>query len=363
VAVEPEPVAEEPSFTADAVSEPIDADEEAESLAAETAASEIAAAFDPWPLPDEDGRAEGTPSRDTTALSSPAASDEETTAEIAAPAPAEIDEAAEEVAAETAAAEIAAAFDAWPLHEDDEDTAGAPSAEAELAMAPDRAEPEPVHDVAEPTAYAGIPIETDEAGDAWGLAAAGFTPSPEPTAEPTVEESPATWPAEDREKAAEEATDQPGAEPGGEPSEGPAAEPPPWGRVPVEIAAEPPAADDAALLRASEPVAAFAEPPILPQEPAFWEPGARARAPFAMPQAEPWEPAPTEAAPIETSSPTADLPPSNSPPTSPPPTPSVKPSASGPNPSSPPAKPRPPVARRKRGPAARAIRRLRYLID
>ncbi len=55
----------------------------------------------------------------------------------------------------------------------------------------------------------------------------------------------------------------------------------------VELAAEPPAPDDAPLLEVDGP---FAEPPMLPSEPAFWEPEGRARAPFAMPLLDAWEP-------------------------------------------------------------------------
>jgi nicotinate-nucleotide--dimethylbenzimidazole phosphoribosyltransferase len=339
IAVQSEPMDDEPPLVAESTLAPADTDQEAEDVAAETAASEIAAAFDPWPVRDEEEAEEPAPAEEA-ASTVIVDADQET----AAPTIPEERESHEEAATEMAGAEIAAAFDPWPLHEDDEESAGtSPLGAAQEPVTTDRDESEAGDDVAEPTAYAEIPIESDEAHDAWGLAAAGFTPAPE------------TGPAGDVAEAPEDAPDELN-EAHNTDEDDPA--PPPWGRVPVEIAAEPPAEDDAPLLRAPEPVAAFAEPPILPQEPAFWEPGARARAPFATPQAEPWESAQTEAAPIET------IPPAAAPgPVSSSPTPSVKPSASAPTPSPTPSKPRPPVARRKRGPAARALRRLRYLID
>ena len=58
----------------------------------------------------------------------------------------------------------------------------------------------------------------------------------------------------------------------------------------VEIAAEPPAPDDVALL-VGPPEPAFSEPPIVPPEPAFWEPEAWSRAPFAI---DAWDTHPAE---------------------------------------------------------------------
>jgi hypothetical protein len=132
--------------------------------------------------------------------------------------------------------------------------------------------------------------------------------------------------------------------------------------TPVEIAAEPPAADDAALLAEPPP---FAEPPIVPREPAFWEQGAGIRAPFAVEVQRPFadaarsEPARGEPARGEATRPVATPPE--------PPTARVEPQLSAPEP-----RPLSPAAQagraaaarhRPRGPAARALRRLRYLLD
>jgi hypothetical protein len=140
-----------------------------------------------------------------------------------------------------------------------------------------------------------------------------------------------------------------------------------------EIAAEPPASDDDALLDALD---RFSEPPSVPDEPAFWEPEGRSRAPFAIPNLEGWEPAEIEAlraelrrfgtaaipptvavgpAPV-TPPPVAALPPKIAPPSEAAPPPAPRRSASVP-PSVPPAPPR-----RPRGPATRAVRRLRRLL-
>jgi hypothetical protein len=127
--------------------------------------------------------------------------------------------------------------------------------------------------------------------------------------------------------------------------------------TPIEIAAEPPAADDAALLAEAPP---FAEPPIVPREPAFWEPGAGIRAPFAVEVQRPFadaahrEPARGERARG------AGTPPEPRPaPIDP------RPSTSEPRPLSPAAQAGRAAAARQqpRGPAARALRRLRYLLD
>jgi len=136
-----------------------------------------------------------------------------------------------------------------------------------------------------------------------------------------------------------------------------------------EIAAEPPASDDDALLDALDP---FSEPPSVPREPAFWEPEGRSRAPFAIPNLEGWEPAEIEALRAElrrfgtaaipptvavgpasvTPPPGGERPPDVGPPSAaaPPPAPRSSPSVSGVPP------------RRPRGPAARAVRRLRRLL-
>jgi hypothetical protein len=291
-------------------------------------------------------------------------------------APEETEDGPAEVAGDVAGAEIAAAFDPWPVREEEvvadevaeeeevleelaaeiEEPEPIDELEAIPAMAPEEAAIEQAAEVTEPVAYAGIPIEPDTEDDAWGLGAVSLVPAGVESAttessglaaapaEAVAEPDLAPWPVADVEPAT--------------------VEPAPWGRFRVEIAAEPPAEDDAALLEAPQPdpVAEFAEPPILPQEPAFWEPGARERAPFAIPHADPWEAAETETAAVEIA-PSAGEPAPASPPLAPavPPPPSAgpAPSASRPSPSS----PRPSAARRKRGPAARAIRRLRYLID
>jgi hypothetical protein len=140
-----------------------------------------------------------------------------------------------------------------------------------------------------------------------------------------------------------------------------------------EIAAEPPASDDDALLDALD---RFSEPPSVPREPAFWEPEGRSRAPFAIPNLEGWEPAEIEAlraelrrfgtaaipptvavgpAPV-TPAPIDAPPPEIGPRSAEVPSSAPRPSRSVP-PSVPPAPPR-----RPRGPAARAVRRLRRLL-
>jgi hypothetical protein len=131
--------------------------------------------------------------------------------------------------------------------------------------------------------------------------------------------------------------------------------------TPIEIAAEPPAADDAALL--AEPPALeeppFVEPPILPQEPAFWEPGAGTKAPFAIAQPETWEPQAPEPVSVEVQG-------ASTAPDEPRRRPSLEPEPSlEPRPLSPAAQAGRAAAMRRqpRGPAARALRRLRYLLD
>lgn len=161
----------------------------------------------------------------------------------------------------------------------------------------------------------------------------------------------------------------------------------PLARTPIEIAAEPPASDDVALLVGP---AAFSEPPQIPREPAFWEAGARARAPFAVPRMDAWEASASEAMRVATE-PEASVEapaPGATPRETPSPAtgrsdaawPEVEvgwgstPEASGPissewspsetSASAAPAPARPkPAVRRRRGPAARAIRRLRILLD
>ncbi len=157
--------------------------------------------------------------------------------------------------------------------------------------------------------------------------------------------------------------------------------------TPVEIAAEPPASDDVALLVGPEP---FAEPPIVPPEPAFWETGAGSRAPFAIAQPDPWdagsvEPMPVEvavkAAPVAPDEPAEPLKEAPAMPVTPKPAskaPEPPPLAPEPTEAAPDSAPSPPrlspaaeagraaAARRRRrpqGPAARALRRLRYLLD
>jgi nicotinate-nucleotide--dimethylbenzimidazole phosphoribosyltransferase len=127
--------------------------------------------------------------------------------------------------------------------------------------------------------------------------------------------------------------------------------------TPVEIAAEPPAADDEALLAEPPP---FAEPPIVPREPAFWEQEAGIRAPFAVEVQHPFADAarggPARGGPpraVETTPEPRTVRSDSEPPTS------------EPRPLSPAAQAgRAAAARnRPRGPAARALRRLRYLLD
>jgi hypothetical protein len=136
--------------------------------------------------------------------------------------------------------------------------------------------------------------------------------------------------------------------------------------TPVDIAAEPPAPDDAALIAAA---VAFSEPPIVPPEPAFWEPGARSRAPFAMPHQEPWDAAPPEPMATDVQRPAPEPAKPKAQPAGPAKSRNEPPSQeSGPS-EPPPLSPaamagRAAAARqRPRGPAARAIRRLRYLLD
>lgn len=159
-------------------------------------------------------------------------------------------------------------------------------------------------------------------------------------------------------------------------------------RTPYEIAAEPPAPDDVALLVG--PVA-FSEPPQVPREPAFWEAGARSRAPFAVAHLDAWEASATEAMRIATEPEVAADAPASRPDQSESPSAGAParsetawpesdvgwgstPEPSGPVPgdsssesaasatSASAARPKSAV-RRRRGPAARAIRRLRILLD
>ena len=140
-----------------------------------------------------------------------------------------------------------------------------------------------------------------------------------------------------------------------------------------EIAAEPPASDDDALLDALD---RFSELPSVPREPAFWEPEGRSRAPFAIPNFEGWEPAEIEALRAELRRfGTAAIPPTVAvgpapvtpapldapPPEIAPPSAAVPSSAPRPSRSTPPSVP-PALPRRPRGPAARAVRRLRHLL-
>jgi hypothetical protein len=180
----------------------------------------------------------------------------------------------------------------------------------------------------------------------------------------------------------------------------PATPDPSRARMPIEIATEPPAPDDVALLVGP---AAFSEPPQIPQEPAFWEAGARARAPFAVPHMDAWEASASEAMRVTTEPEApADAPAIEASLEAPPPvvvphearTSAWAPATERPEPAWPevevgwgstpessesstsagsptepsasasPAAARPrPAARRRRGPAARAIRRLRILLD
>lgn len=171
------------------------------------------------------------------------------------------------------------------------------------------------------------------------------------------------------------------------------ATPDPWPPVSplpaVELAAEPLAPEDAALVKDPGP---FAEPPIVPSGPAFWEPEGRAQAPFAMPLLEAWEPDDVDQLRAELSQPVvlegpSTMVPVMSPPIEPPaePVPVVaaqaepQVAASGkrelaatesavPEPATPESAvsatraPAPaPSARPPRGPAARAVRRLRRI--
>lgn len=140
-----------------------------------------------------------------------------------------------------------------------------------------------------------------------------------------------------------------------------------------EIAAEPPGSDDDALLDALD---RFSEPPSVPDEPAFWEPEGRSRAPFAIPNLEGWEPAEIEALRAELRRfGTAAIPPTvavgpapvtPAPIDAPPPEvapPSASVPSSAPRPSRPvPRSVSPAPPRRPRTPAARAVRRLRRLL-
>jgi hypothetical protein len=139
-----------------------------------------------------------------------------------------------------------------------------------------------------------------------------------------------------------------------------------------EIAGEPPASDDDALLDALD---RFSELPSVPNEPAFWEPEGRSRAPFAIRNLEGWEPAEIEALRAELRRfGTAAIPPtvavgpaSVTPPADVPP-PEIAPPAAAVSSSAPrPSRPVPPSVspappRRPRSPAARAVRRLRRLL-
>ncbi len=149
------------------------------------------------------------------------------------------------------------------------------------------------------------------------------------------------------------------------------AEPPAESRLaPVEIAAEPPASDDVALLVGPDP---FSEPPIVPREPAFWESGARGRAPFPIAQPDPWEASPVQTMPVDVKSPVPAGPPAapaeaSTEGSAPAPAPPESEAAEAPPGLSPAAQAgRAAAARRRggqpRGPAARAIRRLRLLLD
>jgi len=140
-----------------------------------------------------------------------------------------------------------------------------------------------------------------------------------------------------------------------------------------DLASEPPAPDDQALLDALD---RFSEPPSIPREPAFWEPEGRSRAPFAIPNLEGWEPADIEALRAELRRfGTAAIPPTVAvgpasvppPPTDAPPPEIEPPAAAVPTSAPRPSRPVPPSVspappRRPRGPAARAVRRLRRLL-
>ena len=136
-----------------------------------------------------------------------------------------------------------------------------------------------------------------------------------------------------------------------------------------EIAAEPPTSDDDALLDALD---RFSEPPSVPNEPAFWEPEGRSRAPFAIPNLEGWEPAEIEALRAELRRfgtaaipPTVAVGPAS---VTPPPVAALPPEIALPSAAAPPPAPRrspsvpPAPPRRPRGPATRAVRRLRRLL-
>jgi hypothetical protein len=201
------------------------------------------------------------------------------------------------------------------------------------------AEPEPGPIVEpEPTGALEAPIERE--------------PEPEPVPmapdEPTAQPAPVPWPEPDLEPESPVADSR---------------------LTPIEIAAEPPAADDSALLaeppRVAEPPfeePPFEEPPILPPEPAFWESGAGTRAPFAIAQPEPWQPSVPEPVSVEVQP--AGEPSAGAQADSPRPALEPEPSLE-PRPLSPAALAgRAAAARRQpRGPAARALRRLRYLLD
>jgi hypothetical protein len=226
-------------------------------------------------------------------------------------------------------------------------------------------------------------IEEEEPA-AWGAAPDASSEAETPAAE--VVESDEDQPPATSDSDYAWLDDEPEAEPApriaalaiGEPDESPAVAEPvttnePQARTPIEIAAEPPAPDDVALLVG--PVA-FSEPPQIPREPAFWEPGARARAPFAVPHMDAWEASASEAMRVATE-PEAARPEAARPEVA---WPEVEvgwgstPASSGasardesPPETSPSASPAPvrpkPAGRRRRGPAARAIRRLRILLD
>jgi nicotinate-nucleotide--dimethylbenzimidazole phosphoribosyltransferase len=208
-------------------------------------------------------------------------------------------------------------------------------------------------------------------------------PEPIPSPEPIASAEPAepAEPAEAREPVA--MADVSEAAPQGPSRDTNEPEPTPKGSpmASVEIAAEPPAKDDVALLVGPPE---FSEPPIVPPEPAFWEPEAWSRAPFAI---DAWDTHPAEsrqdqkatvladepAWPDETVPPpkTAALPVGTDPaparPETPwssassPASPQSEPTGAAATPAS--SSPRPRPARRRRSPAERAIRRLKLLLD
>jgi len=137
----------------------------------------------------------------------------------------------------------------------------------------------------------------------------------------------------------------------------------------ADLAAEPLAEDDGPLVESLVP---FSEPPIVPSGPAFWEPAGRAQAPFAIPHLETWEPDEIEQLRAELSQPVvleagATLVPVTAPPVAPPAQaePELPPAHGAAEPSAAPIRTpevAPSTARPQRGPAARAVRRLRRIL-